>query len=382
MLLNSLAVIIALCLYIIKPFKFVKLCIIIYSRIGHLAGNTDLFLRRLQLEKPTKDKKILYVGISGKPANEQLLRMFQRKMPILQNDFAADILNKSVLQRTVFCVRLPNNSNEYYEYNNTEPNLSFTADEENRGKELLSNMGIDNSSWFVCFHARDTVYMDKHNDYHNREDDKHNDYRNSDIKNYLEAAKYISSCDGYAVRMGYGVLEELPDLNNPRIIDYASYHQTDFGDIYLPAKCKYFLASPSGLWGIPLIFHVPVVCVNFIHFHTPLRKGDLFIPKKVWSIDKKRFLTFLEILEFEGGVYQYSEYYTEAGLEVIENTAEEILDVAQEMNERLNGTYQSTEEDEDLQNRFHNLFQPHHIVYGTPARVGARFLRQNKELLE
>jgi len=50
------------------------------------------------------------------------------------------------------------------------------------------------------------------------------------------------------------------------------------------------------------------------------------------------------------------------------------------MNEHLNGTFESTEEDEELQRRFHSLFQPYHYCYGTPVRIGTKFLRENKEL--
>ena len=77
-----------------------------------------------------------------------------------------------------------------------------------------------------------------------------------------------------------------------------------------------------------------------------------------------------------------SEYYTKAGLKVVENTAEEILDLSIEMNERLDGTFKPTKEDEDLQNRFRSLLKPHHHCYGTPARIGTKFLRENKKLLE
>ena len=52
---NLFAFITLACLYIIKPFKFVKLVRLISTRIGHLAGNTDIFLRRLQLGIIKKD---------------------------------------------------------------------------------------------------------------------------------------------------------------------------------------------------------------------------------------------------------------------------------------------------------------------------------------
>ena len=64
-------------LYIKKHFKSIKLCRIRTDRIGHLAANTDLFLRRLQLRK-IKNNKTLYLGVCGKNvAIEQLLKMFR-----------------------------------------------------------------------------------------------------------------------------------------------------------------------------------------------------------------------------------------------------------------------------------------------------------------
>lgn len=381
-LLNSLGSIICLCLYIAKPFKTIKLCPLHSDRLGHLAGLTDVFLRRLQLD--TQKRKTLYVGISGEPANQQLLRMFQRKFFVIKNALLHKVVNGSLLVKTEFYNKLTSHNYAYYEFNNTEPNLHFTTSEEEQGKELLNKVGIDERSWFACFHSRDAVYLSTQwkRLYHSSRDWGYHHHRDCDIKNYLEAAKYIASSGGFAVRVGYGVAKKLPDLNNPRIIDYASYHRTDFGDIYLLAKCKFLLGNNDGLWSTCTIFHVPVACANFIPFElTPLRKGDLFIPKKLWSVKEKRFLTLREILESGVGRYASDKQYAEAGLEAVENTAEEILDLAKEMNERLDGNFAYTEEDEELQKRFHSLYQPHHRCYGTPARIGARFLRQNEELL-
>ena len=384
LLCNLFGLIILLCLYIIRPFRFVKFCEIRHMHIGQQAGNTGLFLRRLQLEKGRKDNRILYVGISGKPDNQQLLKMFKRKLFIIQSQFLRNIHTRSILSRSVFHEGLPFRHNAYYEFNNTEPDLYFIPSEEEEGRKLISKMGIDDKSWFVCFHSRDSAFLS----HQPAQRQYPGDFRNSDIKNYLEAAKYIASCGGFAVRMGYIVAERLPDLNNPRIIDYASHYRTDFGDIYLSAKCKFFLGDTAGLWAVSAIFNVPIAGVNFIPFHTPFRKGDLFIPKKIWSIKEKRLLTFREYIEFGGdfrrGIsnVEVNKKLAEGKYVVIQNTAEEILDLAKEMNKRLDGTFETTEEDEELQNRFRSLLQPHYYYYGTPARIGAKFLRQNKELLE
>ena len=74
--------------------------------------------------------------------------------------------------------------------------------------------------------------------------------------------------------------------------------------------------------------------------------------------------------------------YNEAGLEVIENSGDEILDLAVEMNARIDGTWLDTEEDNELQRRYLDFFPPNHPQYGFTARVGAHFLRQNRELLD
>lgn len=382
---NLLGLIIVLCLYIIRPFKFVKLCPIHYYNIGDMALEADFLLRRLQLENTPK-KRILYLGISGgKPVNQQLLKMFKRKFPIIQSRRAYAIIHSYIVQRSVFYESMVYfGAAKFYEFDNTEQNLHFTESEEDEGGKLLNKMGIDRNSWFICFHSRDPVYLsDQWSKRYGPRDWDPQGFRDSDIKNYLEAAKYIVSLGGFAIRMGYGVAEKLPDLNNPRIIDYASYHRTDFGDIYLPAKCKFFLGSPTGLCPIPTIFNVPLACADFVRFNSIcFREGALLIPKRIWSIKKKRLLTFREILQSDVADYSWGEHYAKAGLEMIENTAGEILDLAMEMNERLDGTFKTTEEDEVLQSRFHSLFPPHLYSYDAPIRIGAQFLRQNKELLK
>jgi putative glycosyltransferase (TIGR04372 family) len=305
-------------------------------------------------------------------------------MPIIENELAYQIVEKMCsnpgLRRFSPFEELPFEPNAYYEFNNTERNLYFTDAEEEEGKRLLKKMGISENSWFVCFHSRDPAYLSTQFKF----DSSYHDFRDCDIKNYLKAAKYITDSGGFAVRVGSVVAEKLPDMKNPRIIDYASYYRTDFGDIYLPAKCKFFLGSSAGLLCVPYIFHVPVAMANYIPMSVAPspRKGDLFIPMKIWSVKEKRFLTFREILESGVADYLYSEQYAEAGVTPVENTADEILDLAIEMNERLDGAFETTEEDEELQKKFHSLFKPHHHCYGTPVRIGTKFLRENKELLE
>lgn len=370
-------------IYLIRPFKKIQLVEIRSNAIGQQAANTGVFLRRLQLEKRTEDTNTMYIGISGNPDNQQLLKMFKRKLMIIQSEFLAKICGNGafIIRWSGVYRNLPFNNNEYYEFENTVPDLQFTSDEEKKGRELLEKMGIDDKSWFVCFHCRDSAFQKNYSE----------DWRNSDIENYLPAAEYIASQGGYAIRMGHTVEKKIAGLSNPRIIDYASQYRTDFGDIYLPAKCKFFLGTTAGLVVIPALFNVPIAGVNFIPFITTWRMGDLFIPKKIWSVEENRLLTFREYIDFAkdirvGDIRLGVDVYTTQKLadgkfRVIENTPQEILELTIEMNERINGTFTLSEEDEELQKQFHALIPTNHDYYRTPVRIGAKFLRDNRNLL-
>ncbi|MBV9834111.1 MAG: hypothetical protein JO055_06885, partial [Alphaproteobacteria bacterium] len=63
-------------------------------------------------------------------------------------------------------------------------------------------------------------------------------------------------------------------------------------------------------------------------------------------------------------------------LELVNNTPEEILALAQEMLERLDGRAVYTADDEARQDKFRALFAKGHYSYGAASRIGRDFLRQ------
>ena len=242
-------------------------------------------------------------------------------------------------------------------------------------------MGIKPNQDFVCFVGREKEYLNKVNSKISLEEWSYHDYRDCQINNYLGAAKYLSDQGVYAIRMGY-LMESALAQTNSFIIDYANHYRTELGDIFLSAKCKFFLGSTTGLCCLPLAFSRPIAFANYIPIgFAPLQRFDLFIVKKLWSIQDRRFITFKEIIE--GGLDQLDSTgkFGRTGLEVIENTEEEILDLAKEMNERIDGKWITLDEDEELQKRFRALFPKGHRCHRAPSRLGVEFLRQNRELL-
>lgn len=352
------------------------------ERIGHLAANTELFLRKQHLGQEGRGDAFLF--LSDKPANRQLLTMIERRLRIVEFRGARkfyDYALRPCIEGSRFSVLLPFLTNEYYEFNHAPRQLSFLPEEKIRGDRLLREMGIAQGASFVCFHSRDSAYFEKYPGDRPPEGWAYHGYRDCDIRNYLPAAEYLASKNLFAIRMGSVVAKSIR-VRHPRVIDYAARFRSDFGDMFLPGHCKFFLGNTAGLVLISECHDVPVAAANFTPMgYAMLRKDDIFIPKKYRYCSTGRFLTFGEVLEMGADLFCYSEKFAAAGIEPVENSAEEILALATEMDARLDGAWVPEKEDDELQERYRQLFSPEHRITGYPSRVGTLFLRENKELL-
>ena len=235
----------------------------------------------------------------------------------------------------------------------------------------------------LLFHSRDECYLEKKDrEFGQKIDRFYHNYRDCSINNYLMAAEFLARKGIYAIRIGEVIKDKL-FVNNSKIIDYASRYRSDFGDIYLPAKCKFFLGNTAGLFCASLIFNIPVALANFIPIGAPpLSARDIFIPKKLWLTKYKRFLTFREIIEMGAHEWAYTQNYLDNGIEVIENTPEEILELAKEMDARIDGRWVETEEDIELQTKYKQLFTSGIHGFGFKSSIGSKFLKDNRNLLE
>ena len=92
-------------------------------------------------------------------------------------------------------------------------------------------------------------------------------------------------------------------------------------------------------------------------------------------------MTFGESIRLEPKFNSVAGEFGANGIEVIDNTPEEVLGLAREMNARIDRTWISNDDDEELQERFRRLYSPQQIAIGFPSRIGAEFLRQNKDLV-
>ena len=365
----------------LRPLVLIRFGQLASERIGHFAANTELYLCERDAGMDSQ-RAIDVFYHTYQVCNQQLKKMWDRTLHVSHLACPLDSLNRLLPGGESHVIPWPPSGDRDIHglLPRTPVHLSFTPEEERRGLASLRGLGIPDGAPFVCFHARDSAYLSavqpkKNWHYH--------EYRDSNIHNYVPAAEELTRRGYFAIRMGAIVKEALPSTN-PMVIDYATKSRNDFLDIFLSAKCRFALGCPSGITCIPMIFRRPVAYANFVPLEYALTWGpnDLFIPKKLWLLEERRFLTFREILSSEVGRFLQSEQYEQMGIEVVENTPEEITALAVEMDERLKGTWQTTEEDEELQRKFWSLFKPSELHGTIVSRIGAEFLRQNRELLD
>ncbi len=376
-----LAVPLVLVVRLIRPLILVRFGPLRSERFGHFAANTELYLcRRDAGIDDRRSVDIFYCKFHV--CNQQLRMMWARTIRVWQFARPADRLNRRLPGGSAHVIPWPYHGDRDIEglLPVTPVHLSFTSKEEERGREEMQALGIGNDLPFVCFHARDSAYLEATFPDRNW---KYHDHRDSDIRSYLPAAAELVRRGYCAVRMGAVVRDALP-LSRPGIIDYAARGRSEFLDVFLGAKCEFFISDSCGVYAVAMIFRRPIIFVNFIPLeHTPMwAPHDMSIPKKLWLRSERRFLRFREIMESGMGRMLKTEEYEQRDIEVIDNTPEEITAVTVEMHERLRGTWKASEEDEELQERLRSLFRGSKL-HGKPvSRIGAAFLRENRELLD
>ncbi len=377
-----LGLLVYLALRVISLFTRIRVGMLTYDRIGHLSFDTETFLRKRRLGLIDG----ICLLVSGRnPCNRQLLTMIKRAAPVLDFPLASFFYVHGLLpfiKDSGLVLDFAHKSWEYPIFDTAPAQLRFEPSEEARGRRALEEMGVTPGAPFVCFHARDKAYLDNAFSHRSREGWSYHDYRDCDIANCVPAAEFLASQGLFALRMGHTV-EKALTTNNPRIIDYASKFRSDFLDVYLLARCKFFLGNTAGIYALATTFDVPVAVANWAPFSlTPFRRGDMVMHKKYLEIRSGRLVPFRELFALGAQSWFSSEDYSRAGIKLVENSPKEILEFAQEMNARLDGVWTPAPEDVELQERFWNLFPKDHPARGRLCRVGAGFLRDNRSLLD
>lgn len=352
-----------------------------FPRIGHLCAEPDCYIKEGLLGLHPKYFTIAFAP-ENSVANAHLLKYWSKYIQFITNPSLCRIIKRFIVKPEIeydvqqYCVAINQTADAFKIqalWGDRPPLLTIKSEDVIRGEDCLKKMGLPPGLWFICVHSREGGYSPSDEHYHS--------FRNSEIENYFLAMNEIAKRGGWCIRMGDPSMKKLPAMNN--VIDYAhSVHRADWLDLYIAARCKFFLGNSSGAFGMASIFGVPVATVNMAPLSATLPYGirDIGIPKLLREKSSGKMLTFREVLSSPLGDARYAEIYEREGIELLDNTPEDVLDLTLEQLERVNGTIQYTDEDERLQQQFKSLMHPGHYTYGSASRIGRGFLRKYRHL--
>jgi len=386
-----LAFVLCLVVRIIKPLLFIRFGSLFCEKIGPFAARPELYLcEKEHGVQPGKTLDIFYSGMEDfKCCNYQLLKMWERLFIFNEaSKYLYRVMDQlpfgnEHLIHTTFGSRDLHGLLE-----KSDVHLEFLPEEITQAKHELSRMGIADNDKYVIMINRGPRYLKVtlagHDGAGHDGDFSYHKHRNYSINNFMPMAEMLTSKGNYVIRVGH-LVSDLMETDNPKIIEYdEGGFRTELLDIYLGANCRYLVGSDTGYFGVPgWIFRRPFVCVNFadLEYIEPWMSSWLFTFKKYWLKSEKRFMAIQEIIESGVGRIEHTDKIENRGIETIQNTPEEIYDVVDEMEKRLDGSWQENDDDDELQRRFWSHFESSELHGVFRSRIGAKFLRDNKDLL-
>jgi putative glycosyltransferase (TIGR04372 family) len=373
-------VILGVC-YFVRPVQLIRFGRIYTSRIGHLCHNLDNYLSG---RRARGSQEIALFATDDRIANKAIWLLWRRQPRLYFTRTAAPVV--SVLLR--FFPKSPALIPFRAElhplpstHSASPPIVSLSASEHTEGKQLLETHGI--SRPFVCFHNRDSAYLNYYGS-----DGNFHDFRDFTFDSYRCAIEALIRIGYSVVRIGE-IVEQEAGINAPRFASLTGAKRSDFSDVYVSSECQFFVGGSSGVSQLPRLFRKPALLVNYIPFDvaelSAWSAGSTFIPKKLYSDALGRFLRFREMAAMSYDIHYKGDFFRDRGLTVVDNSGEEIADAVVEMEARVTGHWNDSAEQRRLHAAFWgSLPESAHVEIVRDRlgmRVGSTFLERNADLI-
>ncbi|EAT59784.1 TIGR04372 family glycosyltransferase [Chlorobium ferrooxidans] len=367
-----------------RPFITIRFGSLFTSRIGHLAFNMDNYLAS---RRARNSREWGVFKTDRHISNLTIFEHWRRQEHLLISNVAAlpfFFLEKFFPDSPMLISYKKELSYEtaYDSLCSTSPSFfRFTAVEEQQGKKLLSDFGINGP--FVCFHNRDSAYLSFFGD-----DGNLHDFRDFEFDDYRLAIESIVRLNIYALRLGE-IVAKKSALDLPLFQELTGSKRRDFFEIYLMSKCLFFVGGNTGFSNVARIMRKPQLIVNFLPFRirelTIYSENSLFIPKKLYKVKEGRYLRYREMNALPYDIHYKGDFFADHGIRIENNTPEEIEDAVLEMHSRTEGSWVDSEAQQQLQNQFWNSLgdEPglnllHRALKST---ISSTFLERNRSLL-
>ena len=357
----------------------IKLARIRSGQIGHFVFDTQYHLRRTQLTRPLYYLCTFFVGVESNTQWAKMVRRHYTVHPIFHYVWLANRLFRNAKSYELQLTQNYADVDSEELFGRTSSQVLFNSEEQHKGFAYLEKLGLKNNEKFVCLLVRESSYkqiLDKSRDW------SYHSYRDSDVNLFVDAAEKLAKKGYWVIRMGKYVSDPLRS-DHPRIVDYAmSKDRADFLDIWLMANCYFCITTGTGLDAVAGMSDRPCLYVNLLPLnHIKLYKNSLTVPKKLrW----KRSGRLLNLEEYISHGYTSTQEYERHEIEIEELRSQEITEVVIEMENRVSGVVDKSDDDKQRQATALSIILEsdklnktrHNFNHDPNATLGSEFLKR------
>ena len=175
-------------------------------------------------------------------------------------------------------------------------------------------------------------------------------------ENYAPAVRWLTE-NGFHVVLwgeGSGALAEIDGVYTLERADLPA----DVLNLFVFAECSLFVGQQSGAPVLANAFGVPVLLTDALpHRYGTFRRDDAILFKRLRERESGRTLSLVEVFRDHPDLAQGYNFEAK-GVEIVENTPEEILEAVQEAAARAQGTLELSEDEERAAELFRALPDP------------------------
>lgn len=391
----------------LEGYKDVKVAILRIDRIGHLAFESDMWLRYKKIEN--LDDNILYLFISNEEteaANPFCYELICRYITVLPNPYWVRIIKTrpSLLNERFYCsipydsigwsLELGSNVKSVAEKSKEMQQLcqrctsivSLKDEDIEKAKTLLIDQGINPEKPIVCLHVRDSAYLESVTNGNKDKDVRKHDYRDADIRNYLPTIQYL-------LDQGYTVIRMGTVTNQPLVLEHSGYFEffntplDSLLEVYLVYICKFYVGTTSGPFALASLFDKPYLVTNGIPL-IPYVVGYSRTVPKVYLNSQGEELNFIELMEntqvlpgSSKGILDILDGHElqRYGFTWRENSASEILHSTIEFENELE-THVVTLKTNQLQSELLQKLSDKCVFKTSKSHITGAFIRDNQHL--
>jgi len=374
----------------------VRVPIINPERLGHLVGNTDVFLSEMKLGLHGKNKKFSFtisnnqyvegvgrICVNKKVANPSFIELLRKayKVEFVDGCFEWAYFSRLKQLGCLASNRIHGHRDIHGVLDKTKPNIELPDELLKAGNDILERNAIDPESKIALIHARDGNYITERYLQFASLDHKRYSYRNVDIGDFEKAIDYLISHDYELIRVGCTAPSQ---AKTSKFWYSKSLSLENWFDLFLFHKCDFLLGNTSGVYTFADLFRKPIIFTNFAPLGHVYSWSTRHITIFKRLVDRKTDVPVpaSQQIMTEVGWTIHMDKLNQSDLIYVSNSQEEVYEVTKELVERIRGSWIDIEGDHERQRVFWETL-PRGVYHSNiNSRIGAKFLKDNPWLLE